>query len=235
MQYPYSWHPWSLRSHGRRQTIFPSFRVAAWALCDAYLQLLNQAHFDVTPFCGRPDDGPGFMLLKRRYWGVEQIWPIFTHVYEFMLFDNQFHVQKWFSPNPASPDTQDGIGDSLCRGWMRAWSYEEPIDIENDGSPLNVIIWQYGGTQCGSDYADHPWNFPYVDRRALIINSDGKNIDERLTRAIFGAPEESAPARLTRRPSKSPFLPVGANPFRPLADSISIFGIPRAVLHRNGE
>jgi hypothetical protein len=210
-------------------------------VCAAYRQLLNATRFEVTPFCGRPDDGsvPGFTPLKRNYWGVEQILPIFMQVYEFMLFDNQFHVQMTPSGNPANPFamrplrttdqiTKDGIAQSLRLRWMRVWSYEEPIDIENNGSPLNVLIWQgYGVTQgaqvCGVVYSGHPWNYPYINQQVFIINSDGKTIDENLTREIFGAPEESTSARLTRRPSKNPFLPVGANPFRPLADTIGIF------------
>ena len=203
------------------------------AVCDAYLQVLNQSHFDVTPFCGRPDNGPGFMLLKRQYWGVEQIFQLAPHVYGFMVFDNQSHLGRWFSPNPdnpnkplvtTNPETQDSISDSLHRNWMRMWSYEEPIDIENDGSPRNVLIWQDGGAQCGSDYADHPWTVPYVPQQALIINSDGKTIDERLTRAIFGVPEESSPTRSLRRPKYIPGVAYDASPFKPLAESIGIFG-----------
>jgi hypothetical protein len=208
-------------------------------VCDAYQQLLNQTHFDRTPFCGRPDYGPvsGFTQLKRHYWGVEQIWPIFTHVYEFMLFDNQFHVQRWFAPNPndpgkplvtTNPDTKDDIAKTLRLHWMRVWSYEKPIDIQNDGSPLNVLIWQgYGATRgaqvCGAVYYGHPWTNPYVHQQAFIINPDAAAIDERLTRRIFGAPGESSSARLSRKPSNSPFLPPGATPFEPLADSIGVF------------
>jgi hypothetical protein len=210
-------------------------------VCAAYRQLLTETKFEVTPFCGRPDDGsvPGFTPLKRNYWGVEQIWPIFMHVYEFMLFDDQFHVEMTPSGNPANPFamrpmrtadviTKDLMAMNLRLKWIRVWSYEEPIDIENDGSPLNVLIWEgYGVTQgaqvCGVVYSGHPWGSPYINQQVFIINSDGKTIDENLTREIFGTQEESMPARLTRQPSKSPFLPVGANPFRPLADTIGIF------------
>lgn len=213
-------------------------------VCAAYRQLLNQTKFEVTPFCGRPDAGsvPGFTRLKRDYWGVDQIWPVFLHVYEFMRFDNQFHVEMTPSGNPASPFTmrplqtadvitKDLMAMDLRLKWMRVWSYEEPIDIGNDGSPLNVLIWQGygasgisdGGGVCGSDYADHSWDFPYVNRRAFIVNADGKTLDERLTREIFGAPEESSASRSLRHPKYIPGIAYDANPFRPLADTIGIF------------
>lgn len=110
----------------------------------------------------------------------------------------------------ADPATKDGISDFLSRHCMHVWSFPEPIDIENDGSRLNVLIWQdfvatRTGTTCGSDYASHPWTEPYVDQRVFIVSADGKTIDEQRTRTIFGAPDESSPARLTRRPSKAPF------------------------------
>ena len=227
---PFTWAPPQTHEGQKRFSIVRGHGVA---VCDAYLQLLNQTHFDVTPFCGRPDDGTGFMHLRRHYWGVDQIFQLVPHVYGFMVFDNQFHLGRWFTPNPenpnkplitTNPDTRDSIADFLRRNWMRVWSYEEPIDIENDGSSLDVLIWQDGGTRCGSDYADHPWTFPYVPQQAFIINSDGKTIDERLTRTIFGGPEESSPTRSLRRPKYIPGVAYHANPFRPLAESIGIFG-----------
>jgi hypothetical protein len=233
-----SWAQAEADNEGQKQ--FSLLQGRGVPVCDAYLQLLNQAHFDVTPFCGRPDGAgePGFMPLKREYWGPDQILPIFTHVYEFMLFDNQFHVQRWFAPNPANPNkplvttspvTREDIADDVRLNWISVWSYEHPIDIENDGSPRNLLIWQGygaagGGHPCGSDYADHPWTVSYVYQRAFIINADGKTIDERLTRAIFGVPEESSPARSLRRPKYIPGVAYDANPFRSLAQSIGIFG-----------
>jgi len=234
----FSWAQGQAGGDGQKQ--FSLIQGRGVAVCNAYLQELNQAQFNVTPFCGRPDEGfePEFIRLKPEYWGPDQILAIFTHVYEFMLFDNQSHVQRWRSPNPDDPDKplfttspidRLGIADSIRDGSMVVWSYEKPIDIENNGSPRSVLIWQgygagSGGVRCGEDYTQQPWTASYDEQRAFILNPDGKTIDERLTRAIFGVPEESTPARLTRRPSKSLYLPVGANPFVPLADSIGIFG-----------
>lgn len=209
-------------------------------VCDAYQQLLKQTKFQRTPFCGRPSDGdvPGFTPLKRDYWDVEKVWPIFTHVYEFMLFDDQFHVQTFASRNPADPNkphvsaypiTKDGMASFLQMNWMKVWNYAQPIDVENNGSPLNVLVWQgYGvvnqyAQTCGVVYDGHPWSDQYVAQQTFIISPDGKTIDEQRTRALFGAPEESSPARATRKPSNDPFLPPGATPFEPLADSIGIF------------
>jgi hypothetical protein len=210
------------------------------SVCDAYLQLLNRAQFDVTPFCGRPDpdSGAGFTHLARQVWGADQILAMYTNVYEFMLYDNQFHIDRWFAPDPSNPNKRSMTTSPVNRGdvavemrlnRIRVWSYEEPIDIENDGTPLKVLVWQGdaavglsgGAGRCGADYGDDPWTVSYVNQQAFILNSDEKTIDERRTRAIFGAPEESSPARLTRRPLTIPLR--GANPFEPLAGSIGIF------------
>lgn len=233
----FSWEQGQAGGEGQEQ--FSLIQGHGVAVCDAYLKELNQAQFNVTPFCARPDEGfeGGFTPLKPNYWGPDRVLAIFTYVNEFMVFDNQFHVQRFFAPNPANPDKplvtaspadRSGIGDFISRGWMLVWSYKEPIDIENDGSPRSVLFWQGYGVgpngRCGTDHGNHPWTDSYIGQRAFILSSDGKTINERLTRAIFGAPEESSPARLTRPRSKSPFLPYGANPFRPFADSIGVFG-----------
>ena len=51
-------------------------------VCEAYLELLNRTKFEVTPFCGRPSEGPvkGFEHLDGHSMKQEEIWPLFTKV-----------------------------------------------------------------------------------------------------------------------------------------------------------
>jgi hypothetical protein len=166
---------------------------------------------------------------------LEEIWPLFTKVWEFMRFNDQHHVERFFYPNSdptksgwsTDATTQGVIAQDLSLGWMYVWTYAAPVDISNNGSPVNVITWQgYGatgtGVRCGSDYAFHPWSDSYVNQRAFVLTADGRAIDEAQTRLIFGAAAGLArgglPAQLPGGSDTG-----GAEPFRPLADSIGIF------------
>lgn len=213
-------------------------------VCKAYTEVLNNTHFDVTPFCGRPDTGPppDFVQLERHYYGVDQIWPLFTHVWEFMRFQDQFHVEKFYYPLPNSlvsgtgytstnATTKGIIEQFLRRHWMLVWDYQHKIDIENDGIPERVLIWQgYGATDtgqiCGFNYdTGAPWRDIYVGQRAFILSTDGRTIDERRTEAVFGAPANSARRRKLSAPSQAMGMRTpDVHPFVPLADSIGIFG-----------
>jgi hypothetical protein len=204
------------------------------AVCEAYLELLNRTKFKVTPFCGRPDEGPvkGFEHLDGHLMGVAEIWPLFTKVWEFMRFGDQSHVEKFYYPNAFSPElgyygTDATSKDTLARGWtdgwLSVWAFATPIDINNDGGALNVITWQgYGatgtGSRCGSDYTRGQWNDSYVNQRAFVLTADGKAIDESRSRSIFGAP----PGVARREDAQLPGGDVPPQAFRPLADSIGI-------------
>jgi hypothetical protein len=206
-------------------------------VCDAYLELLNKTKFEVTPFCGRPEEGSakGFEHLDGHFMNLKEIEPLFTPVWEFMRFGDQHHVEKFFYPGTVTrkprwstdAGSPDDINLALVSGWTYVWRYAAPIDINNDGSMLNVITWQgYGstgaGSRCGSDYAYGAWDSSFVDQRAFILNKDGNAIDENQTRSVFGAPAE-APQRHGDRQLPGGQVPAVAKPFRPLADSIGIF------------
>jgi hypothetical protein len=202
-------------------------------VCEAYLDLLNRTPLERTPFCGRPENGPApFVHLERRDVGIDEILPLFNYVFEFMRFNDQHHVEKFFRPNDdpkksywsTDATTPEVIGQVLGFHWMHVWSYDTPIDIANDGKPVRVLIWQgYGasgsGASCGVDYAAGPWYGTYTEQRAFVLNADGKTIDEPQTRAIFGMVGD--PASKGRGEAG---LPPGATSFAPMADSIGIFG-----------
>jgi hypothetical protein len=206
-------------------------------VCEAYLELLNKTKFEVTPFCGRPGEGDvkGFEHLERHYLGEPEITPLFTYVWEFMRFNDQHHVESFYYPNinPAKAHRSsqasegDEIPESLRLGWMRVWTYAMPLDVNNNGSALNILIWQgYGatgdGARCGVGAGSLPWTAAYSHQRAFVLTADRKTIDEEQTRRIFGAPEGRT------RDSMFAEVPGGGTPartphFRPFADSIGVF------------
>lgn len=206
-------------------------------VCEAYLELLNQTKFEVTPFCGRPDEGPvkGFEHLEGHFLSLEEIVPLFTKVWEFTRFDDQHHVQKFAHPNSdpkksywsTDPESGESLASSLRLGWMSVWSFAAPLDVNNNGSPVNVITWQgYGvtgtGARCGSVTGRLPWIDRYINQHAFVLGADSKSIDEDQTRLIFGAPTGQARGPMPAQ-VQGDTVPPGAKPFRPLADSIGIF------------
>jgi hypothetical protein len=110
-------------------------------------------------------------------------------------------------------------------GVLDVWTYVAPLDLENNGSPDHVLIWQgYGATDsaaaCG-ELVPPPgtaWDATYVPTRAFILTTDGKRIDEQRTRAVFGAS-----GALVGRRVEGPGKFAKARAFRSLADSVGIF------------
>ncbi len=209
-------------------------------VCDAYLEVLNRMPLERTPFCGRPDNGPhpDFIPLTRHDLSAEEIMSLFTYVWEFMRFDDQRHEERYAHPQldpsksfwSANPTDLETIEKFLRFGWLNVWSYAAPIDIENDGNPIPLVIWQgYGatskGADCGTAYP-HVWTDSYIEQRPFVLSTDGKTIDEGRTRAIFGAPVNGAAKSdvSISPPVHTPGLPIGATPFHEIGDSIGIFG-----------
>lgn len=116
-------------------------------------------------------------------------------------FGDQGRTEKFFYPNSdpklaywsTDVTSQHSLALGLKNGWLSVWSFSAPVDINNDGTPLNVIIWQgYGATgvgkMCGTDYAGSTWQLSYINQRAFVLTADRKSIDETQTRLVFGAP-----------------------------------------------
>lgn len=206
-------------------------------VCDAYLELLNKSKFEISPFCGRPHEGSvnGFQHVEGYFMTLEEAQPLFTKVWEFMRFGDQNHIERFFYPNATSPKLahwsteatdQHTLARDLKSHWTSVWAFAAPIDINNDGVPLEVIIWQgHGatgtGSRCGSDNAFGPWESSYVNQRAFVLTFDGKSIDESQTRLIFGASPREAQSADPQLPGGS--VKSGPGAFRPLADSIGVF------------
>jgi hypothetical protein len=175
------------------------------AVCDAYLQRLKQSHFGAAewPFCGRPEDEsvPGFQRLERRYLSETEALPLVNRVQKFMAVGDQNQVQRTYYSNAEHPELSHWSDDIelpteiLKYGsWTKVWTFRTPVDIENNGAPEPVLLWQgfpaatHKGGACGGAASGRTWDFPYMETRGFILSADGKTIDEAKTRAVFAAP-----------------------------------------------
>lgn len=202
-------------------------------VCEAYLRVLNKARFAVSPFCGRPDPDsePGFEHLERRYLTASEIEPLFNHVHAFMNFGDQDHVENAYHPG-AQPDhgywdtnleNVKGLAFALNQRYLRVWTFQDTVDIDNDGRPDQVLLWQgYGAADnfgpCGIAFSPHrDWIVLYTPQRAFILSADPHRINEGKTRSIFGDPQGSSKNAVQSAVFEK------HNPFDPLAGSIDIF------------
>jgi hypothetical protein len=177
-------------------------------VCEANLQRLNMAEYARPPYCARPQHTvvPGFANLQRTPLEAAESVPLSGKL--FVL---------WHRPNPAlSPNWNFEAGS------MTAWRYSRPLDIENDGDPVPILLWRGAGLDsasisCGEYWSNRNWGFR-PRQLPLILKPDGTQIDEVKTAAVFsgrGLPTwVMDPAAV---PKGSVF------PFRPVGRSIAIF------------
>ena len=144
-------------------------------ICKVYAMRIAKLN---DAFCSRPEDDsiPGFERLDRYELTEAEAIRHYSAVRHFV--DGAVAV--------SSPTTIEFFGS-----WAHAWSFRTPVDVENDGKPLFVLVWQgmpatNKGGACGGLYASKPWDFPYIETRDFILAADGRAIDEARTRAIFG-------------------------------------------------
>ena len=70
---------------------------------------------------------------------------------------------------------------------LGAWRYDPPVDIDNDGTPDNIIIWNRGRFSCGSVNQDSPYP-AHSSYTANILDEQNQSIDEERTRELFEHP-----------------------------------------------
>lgn len=172
---------------------------AGTPVCDAYLRRLNVTHFEHPPYCGRPenDSVTGFTGLHRVPLAPEEILALSAHVGGLMLDGDQYEPERRadrlraLGMNPPE-NSLANVRVSLRAGWLDAWRYEPPIDIENDGSRNNLVVWFGQGASsaigvCGSASS----NLPYPLRSSqvvLFLAPSGGSIDVEKTARVFGHP-----------------------------------------------
>jgi hypothetical protein len=186
-----------IRSMSRRDdriaygATFTLTRGRALPVCVAYQQRLNQTEFVAPAFCGRPEDDrvPGFARLDRVAVSTARINALVDLVSTITDPVSVIGSQYYRSMNAnggvfeGKPLHLFGYYDEKPR--LSTWSYAEPIDINNDGQPRTVLIWN-------TDHADGPYCGLSAARSgqfAFVMTADGQTIDQAATIRTFGHPD----------------------------------------------
>ena len=154
------------------------------ALCTAYVQFLSKASFPQTARCARPDPGnvDGFKSVKRKPLAPAEVGNLYVP------------VTTLFVKKPASVD-RGGRHDSDAQFVQRAqketieagqpdrffYGFSPRPDIDNDGSPDDIVIWKDVFVPCGVVRYSEP---EFSATRIFILDSRG-NLDVNRTASIF--------------------------------------------------
>ncbi len=167
-------------------------------VCQAYLKRLNLGEQAKFPFCDRPETGVeyGFYLLKRVPVSAELASQLAPRVFGFTNAMNQdaeeignaqlLRLKKppreWLSVASA----RERLGRDI-----NVWRYDPEIDVDNDGKPDDIIVWEgypadSGLHGCGwKDKWDNPKR---VTRAPMFIDRTSGRIDLFNTLRIFSHP-----------------------------------------------
>jgi len=202
-------------------------------VCEAYLQRLNQTEFEAPPFCGRPENDPipGFSLLHRVPLSPAETARLYPRILTFL------GGQRSTPPLPLDSYATANANTGGSGPVIFAWHYAPPVDIDNDGSHRDVVVWtgppaEYLNRPCGSMPDDSRLTQPLRwSQLAFVLTNGGLDLDDARSLATFG------------RPSQTQFRPIGfsLDIFRygnetyfdtflekPLQDRLAVF------VHRNG-
>jgi hypothetical protein len=164
-------------------------------VCEAYLQRLNSAPYPYPPYCNRPEDDeiPGFALLHRMALSPHEISYLSNRVMEFeghvkqgaTIIRNAALVRAGKAPIGMS---ESEVRSTLGEADLYVWRYEPPIDIDNDGTPDNLIVWRGVETSgsCGSFSPQGEWLRKL--QRIYLLTPDSRNIEAARTADIFRRP-----------------------------------------------
>jgi hypothetical protein len=190
-------------------------------VCEAYLQRINKSPFDVMhqPYCDRPEDDsvPGFTKLVRAPLQPSEVNKLYKRAYNFE-----------FPPRPIENDGEEDLRAGrvdmtkyVGRGLL-AWRYDPPVDIFNNGSSANIVMWRgmhYGGWvgTCGVDLKESGQGLR-SSQMPLVFKPGSEEIDEQATKLLTAHPIQQYDSAL-----HTGNLYSTATDFRPIARSIGIF------------
>jgi uncharacterized protein YecT (DUF1311 family) len=209
-------------------------------VCDAYLERLNTTDYVKPPYCDRPEnDGvKGFARLNRVALTPADIHDLYPIVWTFMSLANSKNLD-WPDMSFQQHLTQSGqfklaeegsklLQMYLDKGWAEIWRYDPPVDIDNDGVPDNVEVWEggalpigIGGRQCGDDVSDifgGRNDILHQPQVALVILDNNDRLNVHKTVEIFAHPMGSY--RFYDAVDKKWKI---SDAFRPIGRSIGIF------------
>jgi uncharacterized protein YecT (DUF1311 family) len=173
-------------------------------VCDAYLKRLNTTKFVSPPYCGRAErtSVPGFAFLNRVPLSAEAVHAIFPRVNKFVLSgkqgskkeDEAYEALVKGRGGEPSIEPVSNMKEFIQKGEMKVWRYLPQVDVDNDGAPDNVLMWQGYGLRtptgvCGRTVAyTHITVGPRQPQLAFVLSKDGNRIDIPKTKNIFGKP-----------------------------------------------
>jgi len=184
---------------GRTPAAKPKFELLkghGMPACEAYLRHLNSIAFTNSPMCDRFPEDPvgGLEKLERVSLSPDEVFALQEKVMGFVQTGDQdvfakMHEERKRLHVPVYPlQTLSSIEHDLHR-ILEVWRYSPQVDVDNDGTPDNVIMWQGLGSsaaaiRCGArDLADNVLITPTVP---FVLSADGTRIDVRRTRTLFG-------------------------------------------------
>jgi len=172
-------------------------------VCEAYLQRLNQTFFYEAPFCGRPDNDqvPGFVRLNavplssvevnRLAVSIENV--SFKPPANFIMKpDALVLAESATRAHKVYLDTR-GVVQAVPRTEKTAvWRFSPEVDIDNDGTPDNVIMFSgFTWEPCGDPTEQFPLSGSEIPK-PFVVSADGSSIDIGRTEALFGPPDVSS-------------------------------------------
>jgi hypothetical protein len=207
---------------GMGTPLFTLIKGRGTPVCEAYLQRLNVTDYRANypspplPYCGIPenDDIPGFRFLHRV--------PLPSNLVVKMSGELSL---LWHPPNPhlnERPVDDDGL-PQWVGSRMKAWRYNPGIDVDNDGIPDDIVVWQgYGlsdsAAVCGEPFSPaYTWGFR-PPQMPLVIKSD-LHVDLQSTASMFGRSGVVRP--------KTFQSVIGPPPFHPIGHFITLFNYRR--------
>ena len=168
-------------------------------VCEAYLQRLNQTFFYEPPFCGRPgnDQIPGFQRLHAIPLTASEVNRLAVEITNLQLHPTGHLQQK--ADAVALADAATGMSKiyldtrkivpAVPRGAnVAVWRYDPQVDIDNDGSPDNLIMFSgFTWEKCGESTPQFP-NGASAVPKPLVLSVNNSGIDVKRTEALFAAP-----------------------------------------------
>jgi hypothetical protein len=146
---------------GMGTPLFTLIKGRGTPVCEAYLQRLNVTDYRANypspplPYCGIPenDDIPGFRFLHRV--------PLPSNLVVKMSGELSL---LWHPPNPhlnERPVDDDGL-PQWVGSRMKAWRYNPGIDVDNDGIPDDIVVWQGYGLSDSAAVCGEPFSPAYT-------------------------------------------------------------------------
>lgn len=202
---------------------------AGTPVCDAYVRRLEASDFLRPPYCDRPENDavPGFARLNRLFLDVAEVARLQPQVTGFVLRRDRHALEKIDAERqrlgaPArNPERERAIIETYLSSagpLDKHFKFAPAVDVDNDGTPDDLVVWRDTGTVCGAVSGAGP--FP---RRAatyvLVLDKQG-DVDEIRTEKIFGHPEGPLMVQFSdgvRAQSQR------SDAFRPVGSTVGVF------------